>query len=67
MEIIATDADAVLLMAEHLSEKHTAHTGNRTLDILHIATAKHLSTRNFLSCDARQKQLAKATSLKTPL
>lgn len=67
VEIIATDADAVLRMAEHLSEKHTAHTGNRTLDILHIATAKHLSARNFLSFDARQKQLAKAAGLKTPL
>lgn len=67
VEIIPTDADAVLRMAEHLSEKHTALTGNRTLDILHIATAKHLSARNFLSFDARQKQLAKAAGLKTPL
>ncbi len=45
VEIISTDADAVLRMAEHLSEKHTALTSNRTLDILHIATAKHLSAR----------------------
>jgi predicted nucleic acid-binding protein len=65
--IIPTDADAVLRMAEHLSEKHTALTGNRTLDILHIATAKHLSAKNFLSFDARQKKLAKAAGLKTPL
>jgi len=67
VEIISTDAEAVLRMAEHLSEKHTALTGNRTLDILHIATAKHLSARNFLSFDARQKKLAKAAGLKTPL
>lgn len=67
VEIISTDADAVLRMAEHLSEKHTALTGNRTLDILHISTAKHLSARNFLSFDARQKKLAKAIGLKTPL
>ena len=65
--IIPTDADAVVRMAEHLSEKHTALTGNRTLDILHIATAKHLSAKNFLSFDARQKKLAKAAGLKTPL
>lgn len=65
--IIPTDADSVLRMAEHLSEKHTALTGNRTLDILHIATAKHLSAKNFLSFDARQKKLAKAAGLKTPL
>lgn len=67
VEIVPTDPDAVLRMAEHLSEKHTYLTGNRTLDILHIATAKHLSARNFLSFDARQKQLAKAAGLKTPL
>jgi predicted nucleic acid-binding protein len=67
VEIISTDADAVMRMAEHLSEKHTALTSNRTLDILHIATAKHLSVRNFLSFDARQKKLAKAIGLKTPL
>jgi predicted nucleic acid-binding protein len=65
--IIPTDADAVLRMAEYLSEKHTALTGNRTLDILHIATAKHLSVKNFLSFDGRQKKLAKAVGLKTPL
>lgn len=65
--IVPTDADAVLRMAEHLSEKHTALTGNRTLDILHIATAKHLSAKSFLSFDARQKKLAKAAGLKTPL
>ncbi len=67
VSIVPTDADAVLRMAEHLSEKHTALTGNRTLDILHIATAKHLSAKNFLSFDARQKKLAKAAGLKTPL
>lgn len=65
--IVLTDADAVLRMAEHLSDTHTALTGNRTLDILHIATAKHLSAKNFLSFDARQKKLAKAAGLKTPL
>ena len=67
VEIISTDADAVLRMAEHLSKTHTTITGNRTLDILHIATAKHLSATNFLSFDARQRKLAKASGLKTPL
>ncbi len=65
--IVSTDADAVLRMAEHLSDTHTALTGNRTLDILHIATAKHLSAKSFLSFDERQKKLAKAAGLKTPL
>ena len=67
VEIIPTDADAVLRMAEHLSKTHTTLTGNRTLDILHIATAKHLSAINLLSFDVRQKKLAKAAGLKTPV
>ncbi len=67
VEIVPTEEDAVLRMAEHLSEKHTGLTGNRTLDILHLATAKHLSAKNFLTFDGRQKALAKAAGLKTPL
>ncbi|TDU68031.1 putative nucleic acid-binding protein [Prosthecobacter fusiformis] len=65
--IIPADMDAVLRMAEHLSSTHTCHTGNRTLDILHVATAKHLSAKEFLSFDARQRQLAKAAGLKVPV
>jgi len=65
--IIPTDAEAVLRMAEHLSQKHTPHLGNRTLDILHVATAKHLSAQEFLSFDDRQRKLAKAAGLKVPL
>jgi predicted nucleic acid-binding protein len=67
VEIVSTDADAVLRMAEHLSTTHTTLSGNRTLDILHIATAIHLSATNFLSFDVRQRKLASAAGLKTPL
>lgn len=41
--------------------------GHRTLDILHVATARHLAARDFLTFDARQKKLAKAIGLRTPL
>lgn len=67
LQIIPADHDAVLRMAEHLSQTHTMLSGNRTLDIMHVATAKHLSAREFLTFDGRQKKLAKTVGLKTPL
>ena len=67
VQIIPADHDAVLRMAEHLSQTHTMLGGNRTLDIMHVATAKHLSAKEFLTFDGRQKKLAKTVGLKTPL
>lgn len=65
--IIPCESEAMLKMAEHLSARHTALTGNRTLDILHLATAVHLGAKEFLTFDQRQKKLAQAVGLKTPL
>ncbi|MEQ1750433.1 MAG: PIN domain-containing protein [Prosthecobacter sp.] len=67
VQIIPVDHDAVLRLAEFLSSTYTAGGGNRTLDIMHVATAKHLSAKEFLTFDGRQKKLAKAVGLKTPL
>lgn len=67
VQIISVDHDAVLRMAEHLSQTHTMLSGYRTLDIMHVATAKHLSAKEFLTFDGRQKKLAKTVGLKTPL
>lgn len=67
VEIIPVDHEAVLRLAEFLSSTYTPSGGNRTLDILHVATAKHLSAKDFLSFDARQKKLAKSIGLRTPL
>lgn len=67
VEIISVDHEAVLRLAEFLSSTYTSGGGNRTLDIMHVATAKHLFARDFLSFDGRQKKLAKAVGLKTPL
>lgn len=51
-------------MAERLSEKHTVPGGHRLVDILHVATALHLESREFLTFDANQKKLAQAEGLK---
>ena len=51
-------------IGERLSAKHTSAQGYRAFDLLHIATALHLATREFLSFDNRQRQAAKAEGLK---
>jgi len=49
------------------SRQRTAKGGNRTLDILHVATAVHLGAKQFLTFDARQRELAKYAGLRVPL
>ena len=47
-----------------LSTLHTAETGCRTLDIFHVAAALIIGTREFMSLDERQRELAKREGLK---
>ena len=56
----------VYSLAERLSVSHTFHHGHRTMDVLHIATAKHLKIKTFLSFDKNQIALAKKEGLKVP-
>lgn len=67
VQIVASDASAVLRQAASLSRSHTTKGGHRTLDVLHVATAVHLGAKEFLTFDTRQKKLAKAAGLATPL
>ena len=67
IKFVTCDTEAVHQFAKSLSLRHTATGGHRTLDVLHVATAVHLGAKNFLTFDARQKKLAKAVGLKTPL
>jgi predicted nucleic acid-binding protein len=46
-----------------LSEQHAARTGTRSLDILHIASAKALRMRELATFDSRQRTLAAAAGL----
>lgn len=62
--IIPVDWPAVLLMAEQVSAAHTSQRGNRSWDVLHVATALHRGARTLLSFDLRQRALAAATGLK---
>ena len=53
----------VLAEAVKLAEQHTGTIGCRSLDILHCAAAKVLAANEFVSTDARQRQLAVAMGL----
>lgn len=50
--------------AEALARQHAAALGTRTLDILHVAAALALRTRDFVTGDARQASLAEAAGLR---
>ncbi|MGQ0763978.1 MAG: type II toxin-antitoxin system VapC family toxin [Acidobacteriota bacterium] len=52
-----------LRVAAQLSERHTAQVGTRSLDILHIASAKAIRATEFLSFDDRQRRLAQVVGL----
>jgi len=50
--------------AWRLSTSHSATTGTRSLDILHVAAARSLRAAEFISFDGRQRALAIAAGLK---
>jgi predicted nucleic acid-binding protein len=50
--------------AESLAASHTAQTGARSLDILHIAAARLLGAEEFVTFDQRQAALAARVGLK---
>jgi predicted nucleic acid-binding protein len=54
-------------IAETLSASHTMKGGHRSMDILHLATAKHLSLKHFLTFDGNQKKLAEAQGFVVPV
>ncbi len=59
--------DALMALARELSLKHTARTGCRAFDLLHVATALMTDGREFLSFDLTQCALAQAEGLAVPL
>ena len=61
---IATKWPLIFRVATRLSEQHSTVLGTRSLDILHVATAKVLRSIEFVSFDARQRELAAAVNLK---
>lgn len=54
----------VLRLADDLSKRHTMTDGQRSFDILHVATALVLEVEELLTFDERQRKLAVAEGLK---
>ena len=54
-------------IAETLSAFHTMKGGHRPMDIIHLATAKHLGLKHFLPFNGNQKKLAEAEGLVVPV
>lgn len=56
-------AEEVFSVSEHLSEKFTTKSGNRSLDILHVAYAVHNEMATFATFNQRQSLLARECGL----
>jgi predicted nucleic acid-binding protein len=67
LEVQVVDWADVHRIAEGLSAVHTKSGGHRLADILHVATALHLGSPEFLTFDANQKTLAEAEGMSVPL
>jgi hypothetical protein len=55
---------AALRRATRLSERYSASTGTRSLDVLHIAAAQSARALEFITFDVRQRTLASAVGFK---
>lgn len=67
IQVVPVDWADVAAIAERLSAQYTWTEGYRGFDVLHVATALHLGAAEFLSFDARKKDLAEAEGLVVPL
>lgn len=63
--VVPVDWADVLDRAERISSAHTAPSGYRAMDLLHVASAQHLSVKRFLTFDLRQRALALALGFET--
>lgn len=67
--LIDTPANLADIMAEasRISAAHTICGGHRAFDILHVAAARVMGARRFLTFDANQKRLAEMEGLSVPI
>lgn len=56
-------AEEIFRLSERISAQHTSMTGNRSLDILHVAHAVENGMGTFATFDQRQALLAKESGL----
>ena len=64
LQIVEVDWDHAWHECRLLSDQFAFRTGARTLDSLHVAAARLLGVKEFLTSDSRQAKLARAIGLK---
>lgn len=64
LQATACDWPAVFVRADQISTRRTAKSGQRTVDILHVAIALTQETSRFFSFDLRQRALAQQEGLR---
>ena len=57
------DLAAAFRRAASLPARHSSRRGTRSMDILHVAAALEIGCREFISLDARQRQIAREEKL----
>jgi predicted nucleic acid-binding protein len=63
LEPVYCDYDRVIDRARKISNTQTWRNGHRSIDILHVATARCLRASRFLTFDANQRKLAEAEGM----
>lgn len=63
LQMVAVEWNLVWNRCRSLAETHTAQTGCRTLDALHVASGLVLGAREFITSDQRQTALAAKAGL----
>ena len=63
IRLVGLDWDRVWDLCRELSDHHGAVTGCRTLDTLHVACARSLAIREFVTTDKRQTELARRAGM----
>jgi predicted nucleic acid-binding protein len=63
LRLIAVDWNLVWSECHRLAHDHAGATGCRTLDTLHVASARVLGFRHFVTADRRQAALAQRAGL----
>jgi predicted nucleic acid-binding protein len=63
LEEASCDYGRIIDRARKISNTHTWRSGYRSLDVLHVATARYLRASRFLTFDANQRKLAEAEGM----
>jgi predicted nucleic acid-binding protein len=63
LERVFCDYVRVIDRARKISNTHTWRNGHRSIDVLHVATARDLRASRFLTFDANQRKLAEAEGM----